>query len=188
VAATVDFPYSDEEAERLDGIRPSEVAAATGAWGHGIRKIGPGSGDGKDWGTIKSKSYEQANEGGSTGTAYAANALSRPHEVMAPLPSPALASILDSGIKYDVIRGQLGLRKRRFSLCFENALSDDEDWPSLVHVRFEITPSGNVTGAQVEEQEGHGAHACVEETLRSIQFPEPSDGKLVRVEHFPVRV
>jgi hypothetical protein len=187
VAATVDFPYSDEEAERLKGVLPSEVDGLTGAWGHGVVKIGPGSGDGKDWGTVKSKGYGAVKRG-SIGNAYAAKALSRPHEVSGPIATKAVASILESGIAYDVIHGHMGMRKRRFSRCFEENVSEDEDWPSLVHVRFEIAPSGQVQEAELEELEGHSAQACVEDTIRSIQFPEPSDGKVVRVEHFPVRV
>ncbi len=187
VAAATDFQFSSEEVERLDGLLPSEVDEKTGAWGHGIRKIGPGSGDGKDWGAVKVRNYRLAT-GAQRGDDAVAEALTRPHEATAPPPSKALASILDSGIKYDVIRGQLGLRKRRIRMCFEKELSIDEDWPSLIHVGLEISQDGEVIAAKMEEYEGHDARACVEKTLQSIQFPEPSDGKVVRVEHFPVRV
>jgi hypothetical protein len=168
-------------------VLPSEVDELTGAWGHGVRKIGPGSGDGKDWGTEKTGDYKLAQED-QVGNDLELKGLSEPHDAMAPAMTPALASIIDSGIKYDVIRGRIGLRERRFSLCFENSASEDEVWPSLVHVRFDISPSGTVVEPELEELENHGARSCVEETLRSIQFPEPSDGKVVRVQHFPVRV
>jgi hypothetical protein len=188
-AAAERFRYSEEETDALGDLRPSEVNEKTGAWGYGLRKIGPGSGDGKDWGGVKSK-YKMASRK-QRGGDYVKKALSRPHVASSPSPSGSTPAWLDelsgSGLSYDVIRGQLGLRRRRLGRCYDEE-QVELDRPSVVHVRFAISPAGRVSGVAALSASSDHARSCIEEIVRSIEFPERSDGKTIHLAKFPVPV
>jgi hypothetical protein len=180
------YDSSDEAIERYGKLRAQDVNKATGAWGHGIRKIGPGSGDGKDWGTVKSRyKMASAKQGGSE---YVANALKRPPDFDSISVSSAAEDLVGSGLRYDVIRGQLGLRMRRLRRCFELDETSDVGAPGQLVLGFHISAQGEVGDAEVEDVEHPKVRSCVEGTLLSIRFPEPSDGKSISVKGFSMRI
>lgn len=180
------YDSSPEAIESYGDLRPQDVDKATGAWGHGIRKIGPGSGDGKDYGTVKSRyKMASAKQGGSE---YVAKALKRPPDFGAMSVSAAAEDLVGAGLGYDVIRGQLGLRQRRLRRCFELDETSDLGAPGQLVLGFHISAQGEVGDAAVEDIENGKVRSCVEDTLLSIRFPEPSDGKAFSVKGFAMRI
>ncbi len=186
---SIAFDSSDENIQSYGDLAPHNLDEAAGGWGYGIRKIGPGSGDGKDYGTVKAGDYQLGTGEWLSGlAAYEANALSRPHKVRKPAMAAAAEAIIDSGVKYDVIRGQLGLRKRKLRRCFEEDETRDFGPPSHLHMTFRITAKGTVENAEAADVEEAQIRLCVENTLLSIHFPEPKDGKPVQVDGFLLRI
>tara|TARA_R110002096_G_scaffold143328_3_gene299177 strand:+ start:35913 stop:37373 length:1461 start_codon:yes stop_codon:yes gene_type:complete len=185
--ASIAFDASAENIETYGTLRPGDLGEATGAWGHGIRKMGPGSGDGKDYGTVKVGGFQLG--GVQPGLAeFEANALTRPHKKLRPSISEGADAIIDSGFGYDAIRGQLGLRKRKLRRCFEDDLSRDVGPPSHLRMAFRISAEGTVEDAEAADIEESGIRSCVEKTLLSIHFPKPDDGKPLRIKDFSLRI
>ena len=188
-SASVKFDPSEESPERYGDLAPADLDAASGAWGHGIRKIGPGSNDGKDWGTTKAGPYAMSSEAQRrSADEYEAHALDRPHHASAPKVASGAQSIIDgAGLQYDVIRGQLGLRQRRLRRCFDED-SSDSSRPDRLTLAFHIAPDGGVGAAKAHGVADRAVQTCIEGILLSIRFPSPADGKPIRVDAFPFRI
>jgi hypothetical protein len=180
------YDSSAEAIERYGKLRPQDLDKATGAWGHGLRKVGPGSGDGKDWGTAKSR-YKMASAK-QNGSEYVANALKRPPNFGAKSVSTAANELVGAGLQYDVIRGQLGLRQRRLRSCFELDETSLLGTPGQLVLSFHISAQGEVGDPLVEDVEHPKVRRCVEGTLLSLHFPEPSDGKAISITGFSIRL
>lgn len=186
---SIAFDSSAENTKSYGTLAPHDLDKAAGGWGHGIRKMGPGSGDGKDYGTVKSGGYELGTGKWLQGLAlFEANALTRPHKAKRPALSAEAEAIMNSGVKYDVIRGQLGLRKRKLRRCFEEDETRDMGPPSQLRMAFSISAEGAVEDAEAADIAESGIRSCVEKTLLSIHFPKPENGKSVRVEGFSLRI
>jgi hypothetical protein len=183
------FAPSEENPERYGDLAPADLDAASGAWGHGLRKIGPGSNDGKDWGTTKAGPYAMSSaRQRRSADEYEAHALDRPHHASAPKVASGVQTIIDgAGLHYDVIRGQLGLRQRRLRRCFDDD-SSDLSRPDRLTLAFHIAPDGEVGGAKAHGVADRAVQTCIEGVLLSIRFPSPADGKPIRVDAFPFRI
>lgn len=182
IVEDIHFDISKENIESYGSLSPAELAQKEGGWGHGIRKIGPDSGDGKDRGTIKTGPYQRSNLEGAA--AYEANALTRPHKKKAPPTSAAATALAGSELSYDVVRGRLGLRKSRFRRCFEQA----DQVPEQLVFSFNVASSGSVVDARVATSVDPLALACVQDTLESVQFPEREAVGLIPVVDFKLRL
>lgn len=185
VVAGISFDSSAENAKSYGDLHPADVDARAGGWGHGIRKIGPGSGDGKHWGTVKTGDHGLASAE-QTGVKYEANALTRPHKAAPPATDPKLDAIEESGIRYDAIRGQLGMRSRVLRRCFDS--DDTTAHPSHLLVSLSISANGSVQEARVDNVEQAHVQSCVTKVLRSIRLAESSNGKSLSLQGFSFRI
>ncbi len=184
VVASISFDASAENAKSYGDLHPADVDVQSGGWGHGIRKIGPGSGDGKHWGTVKTGDHGLASAE-QTGAKYEANALTRPHKAAPPATDPKLDAIEESGFRYDAIRGQLGMRSRVLRRCFD---SDDTARPSHLLVSLSIGASGSVQEARVDNVEQADVQSCVTKVLRSIRLAKSTNGKRLSLQGFSFRI
>ena len=177
----------DSSRENIDSYGDSNnLDERSGAWGHGLRKIGPGSGDGKDWGTVKTGKYRLATAK-DRGDEYEANALTRPHKAQAPLTNPGLDAIENSGFHHDVIRGQLGMRTRVLGRCLDK-LDDDTERPNHLVLNLHIRADGQVEQASAQDIQESPVQRCLQKVLLSIHLPKSGKGKDLKLHGFSLRM
>ncbi len=186
IVAGISFDASAENTKSYGDLHPGDLDSLSGGWGHGIRKIGPGSGDGKHWGTVKTGEYGLASAK-QTGAEYEAKSLTRPHKAKSPATIPELDTIAESGFRYDAIRGQLGMRSRVLRRCFDED-DEGEARPSHLLLSLKIGASGNVQDASVDNIEQAQVRSCVTKVLRSIRLAESSNGKSLSLQGFSLRI
>ena len=176
------FELDEKTAEELGDLHPSDVDRLTGAWGYGIRKLGPGSGDGRDWGTVKAGPYDLGLTANDLGASYVANALTRPHRVRLPEVRNHDQVEMAQGISYDELRGRLGMKRTRLRRCF------DDGSPAALRVNLEVDAQGRIVSAYALEVEDAPTQDCLQGALLSLQLTQGRPSARVTLEEIQVRL
>ncbi len=134
--------------------------------------FGPGGG-GSGWGTIGTGRYGTIGHGSGTGSGGGMRGRSGPQVRIG---QPTAQGDLDKNIIRRYIRRQLP----KITYCYEKELLARPTLEGTVVVQFMIDPQGKV-GASEADGVDKKVSACVAGVIRSIEFPKPKGGGMVKV-------
>jgi hypothetical protein len=170
--------------EIYGGLLGNEVGEQTGAWGFGYSGVGPAGGPMPPggWGTIGTGRYGRIGHGTGSGieSGYGTGSGgSRSHrKPLVHIGDTSATGSLDKNI----IRRYIRQKVPHISHCYEKQLLVNEDLAGTVTASFVIGPSGDVAVSSAEGVDPELSH-CVASVVKTIEFPKPKGGGIVRVNY-----
>lgn len=90
---------------------------------------------------------------------------------------------LSGALDMDIVRRVVTEHRREILACYETELLRTPELQGRIDIDFVIGPDGAVGGTKLKAStmRNDAVHACIQRRVKQWRFPEPKDGRAVRV-------
>ncbi len=153
-------------------------------FGFGLSGVGPGGG-GTGWSTIGTGRYGTIGYGSGTGSGYGiGKGGMRGRKSSVPQVRIGRATVQGS-LDKNIIRRYIRRKLPRLRWCYEKQLLEHDGLAGKVDTEFVIKANGQTASvsAVMNHADGKRASECIKKTLKTIRFPKPRGGGIVKVKY-----
>jgi pSer/pThr/pTyr-binding forkhead associated (FHA) protein len=182
ITGTGDFSSGIDDRDVQGGLYGNEVGEMQGGYGFGMTGVGPGGG-GTGMGTIGTGRYGTMGHGSGTGTGYGVGSgKGGMRGRQASLPKVNIGNATATGdLDKNIIRRYIRQKLPQIEYCYQKQLTVKPDLAGTITTQFTINGNGAVISVKGSGMGNRDVEGCVEEAIRSIQFPKPTGGGFVNV-------
>jgi hypothetical protein len=182
ITGTGDFSSGIDDRDVQGGLYGNEVGEMQGGYGFGMTGVGPGGG-GTGMGTIGTGRYGTMGHGSGTGTGYGVGSgKGGMRGRQASLPKVNIGNATATGdLDKNIIRRYIRQKLPQIEYCYQKQLTVKPDLAGTITTQFTINGNGAVISVKGGGMGNRDVEGCVEEAIRSIQFPKPTGGGFVNV-------
>jgi hypothetical protein len=182
LTGTGDFSSGLDDRDVYGGLIGNEVGEMAGGFGYGLSGTGPGGG-GTGLGTIGTGRYGTIGHGSGTGSGYGVGSgKGGMHGRSSSVPRVNIGTAQATGdLDKNIIRRYIRQKLPQIQHCYERQLTVKPALAGTVTTQFTINGNGSVISARGTGMGDRDVESCIEEAIRSIQFPKPTGGGIVNV-------
>ena len=182
ITGTGDFSSGIDDRDVEGGLYGNEVGEMAGGYGFGMTGVGPGGG-GTGMGTIGTGRYGTMGHGSGTGSGYGVGSgKGGMRGRQASLPKVNIGNATATGdLDKNIIRRYIRQKLPQIEYCYQKQLTVKPDLAGTITTQFTINGNGAVISVKGGGMGNRDVESCVEDAIRSIQFPKPTGGGFVNV-------